>query len=330
MYKGRLSEVFVPYMDPSKGLYYKTYFDAGEFGFGSSAISLQPHTDCPPNAVKISNVFCVFERYIGDVAWRDTEVSIPNEERAMNCFSMVHFEDDDLILQIVEVRPEISLVVRSATVVGNYDYIMDWEFKQSGSIKVGASLSGIIEAKASFYTNAQEIKEDVYGTLVAENTIATNHDHFLTFHLDLDIDGEESSFVKAKMKTTKTDGSMPRKSYWSVVRETAKTECEARMKLGEPAGLVITNPNKMTNGGNHVGYRLLPGSPAPPLLLEDDYPQLRATFTRYQVWITPYNRSEEWAEGLYVDHDHGNDNLYEWTNRHHARDYCYVPGKKKI
>ncbi|KAI8003554.1 hypothetical protein LOK49_LG08G03019 [Camellia lanceoleosa] len=310
MYKGRLSEVFVPYMDPSKGWYYKTYFDAGEFGFGSSAISLQPHTDCPPNAVfmdgyyanqdgtpvKISNVFCVFERYTGDVAWRHTEVSIPNEER-------------------VEVRPEISLVVRSATVVGNYDYIMDWEFKQSASIKVGASLSGIIEAKASFYTNAQEIKEDVYGTLVAENTIATNHDHFLTYYLDLDIDGGENSFVKAKMKTMKTDGSMPRKSYWSVVRETAKTECEARMKLGEPAGLVITNPNKMTNVGNQVGYRLLPGSPAPPLLLEDDYLQHRPAFTRYQVWITPYNRSEEWAGGLYVDHDHGNDNLYEWTNR---------------
>ena len=55
--------------------------------------SLQPLTDCPPNAefidayyassdgtpVKISNAFCIFEKYAGDIMWRHTEISIPNE-----------------------------------------------------------------------------------------------------------------------------------------------------------------------------------------------------------------------------------------------------------
>ena len=75
------------------------------------------------------------------------------------------------------------------------------------------------------------------------------------------------------------------------------------------------NPNKFTKIGNQVGYRLFPGPAAIPLLLEDVYPQIRGTFLNYNVWVTPYNRSERWAGGLYADRSHGGDTLFTWTNR---------------
>ncbi|KAJ9154311.1 hypothetical protein P3X46_027662 [Hevea brasiliensis] len=338
LYKGFVSELFVPYMDLNKEWYYRTFFDAGEYGYGLSAMPLEPLRDCPENAyfmdayfasqngmpVQMPNIFCIFERYSGDIMWRHTETIIPGNVVGdffffffFSAVALIEWERM-FIYQVREVRPEVSLVVRMVSTVGNYDYINDWEFKQSGSIKVTVGLTGMLQVRGSIYTHKDQIKEEVYGTLLAENTLGPHHDHFLTYHLDVDVDGYANSFVKSKMQMTLVnDDKLPRKSYWRVVSETAKTEFDARIKLGlEQADLSVVNPNKRTRTGNFIGYRLIPGSITSPLLSEDDYEQIRAAFTNYNVWVTPYNKSEKWAGGLFVDQSRGDDTLATWSLRY--------------
>ncbi|KAL6658642.1 hypothetical protein ACP70R_004228 [Stipagrostis hirtigluma subsp. patula] len=319
LYRGSVSEIFVPYMDPEEEWYFRTFFDAGEYGLGTAAILLQQGSDCPANAayldgyyadqegkpVKAENVICVFERYAGDIAWRHTETGLPQ--------------------QITEVRPDVSLVVRMVVAAGNYDYIFDWELKTSGSIKCVVSLTGIMAVKATPYTHAEQIMEDAHGTLVAENTVAVYHDHFITYRLDLDVDGTKNSFVKNTITPMRNTGdpatggaNTPRRSYWTVRREVAETEADGQVDLnGAPPGdLLFVNPGKKTRLGNDVGYRLVPGgATATSLLSDDDYPQRRAGYTKRQVWVTPYNKSEMWASGLYTGQSTGDDNLAVWSKR---------------
>lgn len=315
MYKGFASEMFVPYMDPDEAWYFKSYMDAGEFGLGGTALALVPLNDCPRNSYYMdgvfvasdgkpfiqSNMICVFERYTGDVGWRHSETFLPG-------------------FNIREARPKVTLVARIAASVGNYDYIFDWEFQTDGLIRVKVGLSGMLMVKGTPLENIHQApnQDDMSGTLVSENVIGVVHDHFITFHLDLDIDNTDNSFVKVNLVKEETlPGQSPRKSYLKAKRNVAATENDAKIKLKlyDPSEFHVINPLKRSRLGNSAGYKIVPSGTAASLLDLQDPPQLRSAFTNNQIWVTPYNRTEQWAGGLFVYQSKGEDTLAVWSDR---------------
>ncbi|KAG8374786.1 hypothetical protein BUALT_Bualt10G0031900 [Buddleja alternifolia] len=314
MYQGFSSELFVPYMDPEEAWYFKTYMDAGEYGFGLQALALDPLNDCPRNAKYMdaifaaadgtpyvrSNMICVFERYAGDAAWRHTESPITGTE-------------------IREARPKISLVARFVASLANYDYVVDWEFHADGLIHIKVALTGIVIVKGTSYVNTNQVKEDedIYGTLLSENIVGVVHDHYINFYLDMDVDGLDNSFVNVHLQREYTNGKSPRRSYMKVNKTVAKTEKEAqiKLKLYDPSEFHVINPNKRTKVGNPVGYKVVPAGTAASLLDPEDPPQKRSSFTNNQIWVTRYNKSELWSGGLFAYQSHGEDTLQVWSDR---------------
>ncbi|KAK1558446.1 hypothetical protein Q3G72_002400 [Acer saccharum] len=322
MYKGFSSELFVPYMDPDENWYFKTYMDAGEFGLGATALPLVPLDDCPRYSYYMdgifvaadgkpfvqSNMICLFERYAGDISWRHSEIPLFG-------------------FQIREARPKVTLVARMAASVGNYDYIFDWEFQTDGLIRIKVGLSGMLMVKGTPYENMNQVphhhQDEMTGTFVSENVIGVVHDHFITFHLDMDIDedGSNNSFVKVNLvKEENLTGKSPRKSYLKTKRHVAKTEKDAqiKLKLYDPSEFHVINPSRRSRLGNPVGYKVVPGGTAASLLDHDDPPQQRSAFTNNQIWVTPYNRTEQWAGGLFVYQGRGDDTLAVWSERNRS------------
>jgi primary-amine oxidase len=316
LYQGHLSEIFVPYMDPSFAWYQRNFLDAGEFSAGGLSKPLLPGQDCPEHAVymdgliagdqgrprTVGNVLCLFERETGDMAWR-------------------HFGEEP------ESRRRRDLVIRSAAVLGNYDYVFDWTFQQDGSIRVAVGATGITEVKSALAATAADRTPgsgdarsngeapDAYGRFVDRHIVAVNHDHYFNFRLDVDIDGTVNSFVADRLLTKTLPADHPRRSIWVTQETTARTESEGMLHadMARPALWRVVS----TTAKNHVGYptsyQLLPGMTVATMLTPDDYPRRRAGFIDHSLWVTPYRPDERYAAGDYPTLSAPGQGLPAWT-----------------
>jgi primary-amine oxidase len=307
LYEGSVSELFVPYMDTANGWNNRTFFDAGQF-YSQNGGMLKPvlsGLDCPAHATFFdgivpnesgapnlkSNMACLFERHPESPAWR-------------------HGQGSE-----VYGRPNRQLVLRSAAVIGNYDYILDWRFDPDGTIEVAVGATGAIETRSTVQKLASEHGHDEYGQLVAEHTLGVHHDHFFSYRLDLDVDGAANSFVKHSMVPKRLENDPMRKSIWVAQHSVAKKEKDAILdiKLDQPSMWMFVNPAVKGPLGYPVGYEVMPGATAKSLMTPDDPTQKLGAFSAHQFWVTPHNPDERYASGTYPTSSAASEGLAMWT-----------------
>ena len=317
IYQAHLSEVFVPYMDPSEGWYWRTYMDSGEYGFGLFMTPLTPNVDCPSYAtylpaliaddfgkpLEIPNAICIFERDVGDPAWRHFEVFAQTPEKPLPA----------------EGRPATELVVRTASEVGNYDYLIDYRLKQSGQIeiKIGATGLDAVKGVAAMSMDDPTAKADTeYGTLIAPNLVAANHDHYFNFRIDFDVDQPKNHFGTMNIVPAKVPDDLRRQSFWKVEERTPHSELDARYRLSaaEPKYFHISDPARKGYLGHTPGWMIHHGDVAyGPFDFAKDPPFKRNAYIDYSVWVTPYDPAQRYAGGGFAMQSDGSDTLAEWV-----------------
>ena len=294
LHRASISEMVVPYGDPGPLHGWKNAFDAGEWGLGRMANSLELGCDC-----------------LGEIRYLDAvtsdEQGQPTTVRNVIC---IHEEDtgilwkhQDLHSGRTEVRRSRRLVISSIATVGNYEYGFYWYLYLDGSLQLEVKLTGILSTRAG--------DPDTFSPAIAPGLTAPVHQHLFCARLDFDIDGPVNEVYEVDVAAHPSDWH----NAFAPVATRLETEQQARRVVDPAKGRYwkIVNPGVRNGLGEPVAYKLVPG-PAPTLLAgPESSVARRAGFATRNLWVTPYAPEERRAAGSYPNQHAGGDGLPRWT-----------------
>ncbi len=303
LYRASLSEMVVPYGDPSAGWFFRNAFDAGEFGIGRLAVSLEPGIDSPENSVLFN---ATFANEGGGAAEVERAVALYERD------GVVLWKHVDYMTGHNESRRSRQLVLSYFANVGNYEYGFNWVFHQDGTLEMETMLTGIMAVKG---VDRAAAHNGSHGHLVAEGIEAVHHQHIFNFRLDLDVDGTENSLVEMNNEALPPGPRNPYNNAFTVRETFLKRELEAQRQLNLASGRrwKVINTGVKNSLGQPVGYMLFPGENSLPYAGLNSQVRKRAAFMNAHLWATQYANDEMNAAGFYINQSKGGEGLPRWT-----------------
>jgi primary-amine oxidase len=304
LYRASLSEMVVPYGDPDENWRWRAAFDVGEYSVGRLASPLEANLDAPPNAQLI------------DATFADDDGKPYELERAVGIYERdggILWKHFDSVSGKNESRRARELVMFFVATIGNYDYAVNYIFKQDGSIEIDLALTGIMLAKGVKEKTAGKDHHaaETSGHLVSENIVAPHHQHFFSFRLDFDVDGVKNSVTELNTSAMPAGANNPNLNGFVMRESRLKTEQEAQRRMDMQAARVwsVANPSARNSLGQKTSFILVPGTNALPYMASESSVRQRAQFINNHFWATRYNPTEFYAAGDYPNQSKGGDGL---------------------
>jgi primary-amine oxidase len=301
IYRASVTDMIVPYADPTANHFWKSAFDAGEYGLGKLANALELGCDClghihyfdvavaddygKPMVMK--NAICLHEEDYG-ILWKHYE-----------------FRNDTF-----EVRRSRRLVISFFSTVGNYDYGFYWYFYQDGTIQLEVKLTGIIQTAA-----IAPGKSYPWGGMVAEGLGGPTHQHFFNARLHMMVDGERNSVTEHEFRPRPFGPDNPYGNVFDTTSNVLAREGDAAREADGRTGRYwkIINPNETNSVGGPTGYKLIAHAAPVMLAQENCYMTARGGFATKHVWVTRYAPDERYASGEFPNQHAGGDGLPKYV-----------------
>lgn len=308
LYRASLSEMVVPYGDPGPTQYTKNAFDAGEYGIGMLANSLELGCDCL-GLIQYLDVFMTDSR--GQTVTIPKAICIHEED-----FGTL-WKHTDWRTGEVEVRRSRRLVISSISTVANYEYGFFWYFYLDGTIQFEVKLTGIVSTAGTLSDEKPK-----YGTLLAPHLYAPIHQHFFNVRLDMMVDGVKNSVYEINTVAEPLGPDNPYGNAFYTRPTLLKTEQDAQRTVDVSSARYwkIVNPHVLNGLGDPVGYKLVPGENCYPFAHPEASLMKRAGFITKHFWVTPYDPRERHAAGNYPNQHPGGAGLLEWTQANRSVD----------
>jgi primary-amine oxidase len=305
LYRAGLSEMLVPYSDTSREWAVRSAFDVGEYRFGWLSTPLDKGNDVPENTVLLNTLFADDngEPYIGE-----NIIGIYEKDAG------ILWRHYDFNTETFEGRRARQLVVNTVAAIGNYDYGINWIFHEDGTLEQRSDLTGIMLAKATHDVTNAHNHGDQFGTLVAANVEAINHQHFLNFRLDFDVDGVKNSVTEMKVSTLSPEKN-PFGNAFTMSERNLQQESEAirDVNLAESRAWMVMNKNQKNSLGMPTSYMLMPSANSIyyPNFQADS--RQRGEFATHHFWATRYKANELYAAGDYPNQGKKGRGLPQYT-----------------
>jgi primary-amine oxidase len=306
IYRASVTDMIVPYADPTTNHFWKSAFDAGEYGLGKLANALELGCDCIGHIhyfdiavaddygkpMLMKNAICLHEEDYG-ILWKHYE-----------------FRNDTF-----EVRRSRRLVVSFFSTVGNYDYGFYWYFYQDGTIQLEVKLTGIIQT-----AGVAPGQPYPWGGMVADGLGGPTHQHFFNARLHMMLDGERNTVTEHEFRPRPWGADNPYGNVFDTTSRVLSRERDAAREANGQTGRYwkVVNSGRKNSIGGPTGYKLLVH--ASPLMLAQEgcYMRSRGGFATKHVWVTRYAPEERYAAGEFPNQHAGGDGLPKYVAQNRA------------
>lgn len=243
IYELSLQEALTAYAGSDPFASQTTFWDTIT-GLGSTLVPLVRGYDCPAHATYLNATFadrnstitqtdaiCVFEYDAGYPIRRHSSLPI-----------------------YTSVARNIVFTIRTISTVGNYDFMIEYNFFYDGAIEVSVRASGYISA--TYWEGNLD-----YGSHIHDYLSGSLHDHVLTFKADFDVLGTKNTLQKVEFVPESTEYPWSQGKVHNTFKATRsfitnESEASIDWSANDAAIYAIANTESPNRFGEFQAYRI--------------------------------------------------------------------------